>query len=95
MRQYHGRRHFSAGVMLALGMLALAWPGAAAADDLLDRSMKLDRLKRDEARGGPYIEGGRSPFQRRVKVCNVMPTPVRDPRTGELVKVQKEVCWWE
>lgn len=80
---------------LLLGVLALALPGIASAEDFLDRTMKLDRLERDEARGGPYIRGGRSPLQSRVKVCNVMPTPVRDPKTGELVKVRKEVCWWE
>ncbi|WP_029059057.1 hypothetical protein [Stappia stellulata] len=74
--------------------LTLAAP-AGLAEDYVDRLMRLDRLTQDEARGGPRIEGGRSPFQKRVKVCNVMPTPVRDPDTGELVKVMKEVCWME
>jgi len=74
--------------------LSLVGP-AQAGQDYMDRMILLDRLKRDEARGGPSIKGGRSPFQQRVKVCNEMPTPVRDPKTGELVKVMKEVCWME
>ena len=93
-----GSRVSRSGILpaiLALGIGAFALSGTAKAEDAFDRTMKLDRLERDEARGGPYIRGGRSPLQRRVKVCNVMPTPVRDPKTGELVKVRKEVCWWE
>jgi hypothetical protein len=78
----------------ALVALTLAAP-TATAEDYVDRILRLDRLTQDEARGGPRIEGGRSPFQKRVKVCNTMPTPVRDPDTGELVKVMKEVCWME
>ncbi|MCA1244933.1 hypothetical protein LC092_21040 [Stappia stellulata] len=79
----------------ALVALALAVPTGASAEDYVDRILRLDRLTQDEARGGPQIKGGRSPFQKRVKVCNTMPTPVRDPQTGELVKVMKEVCWME
>ncbi|SDU28676.1 hypothetical protein [Stappia sp. ES.058] len=78
----------------AIVSVALAVP-AATAEDYVDRLLLLDRLTQDEARGGPQIRGGRSPFQKRVKVCNVMLTPVRDPDTGELVKVMKEVCWME
>jgi hypothetical protein len=74
--------------------LTLAAPSAVA-EDYVDRLLRLDRLTQDEARGGPQIKGGRSPFQKRVKVCNTMPTPVRNPDTGELVKVMKEVCWME
>jgi hypothetical protein len=31
----------------------------------------------------------------RYKVCNVMPTPVRDPYSGAKVYVMREVCWME
>ncbi|MHC5652581.1 hypothetical protein [Stappia sp. ICDLI1TA098] len=81
--------------IFALIAAALAASQTARAGDFTDRQMLIDRLNRDEARGGPYIRGGRSAFQARVKVCNVMPTPVRDPKTGKLVKVMKEVCWME
>ncbi|WP_349357785.1 hypothetical protein [Stappia sp.] len=90
-------RHTVLLAAVAAFSLSLAAPvgPAQAGQDYMDRMILLDRLKRDEARGGPTIKGGRSPFQQRVKVCNEMPTPVRDPKTGELVKVMKEVCWME
>ena len=82
--------------MAIAGLIAGGLTGSATAgQDYVDRLLKLEKLERDEARGGPYIRGGRSPFMQRYKVCNVMPTPVRDPKTGQKTRVMKEVCWWE
>lgn len=55
---------------------------------------KIERLLADESRGGPWVEGGVSPFQTRYKVCNVLRTPTRN-RYGERVYRMKKVCWFE
>lgn len=56
---------------------------------------RIERLERDEAAGGPWVEGGRSPYQGRYKVCNDLPTPVHDRDTSQRVTVMKKVCWFE
>ncbi len=73
----------------------LAFSTAAFAEDYFDRLQTLQDLEYSEARGGPYIKGGRSPFQARFRVCKVLPTPVKDKETGKRIKVNKEVCWFE
>ncbi|WP_417769528.1 hypothetical protein [Stappia sp.] len=82
-------------IALAAAMAATMTAGTAAAEDNSNRQMRLDRLKEQDMRGGPYIRGGHGPTLTRYKVCNVMPTPVRDPYTGASVYVMKEVCWME
>lgn len=82
-------------IALAAAMAATMTSGALAVEDNMSRQLRLDRLKEQDIRGGPYIRGGHGPTLTRYKVCNVMPTPVRDPRTGARVYVMKEVCWME
>lgn len=80
---------------LAATLAVAASLPAMAGDDYWDRLQKLQELQRSEAQGGPRIVGGRSPFLLRFRVCQVLPTPVRNPNTGEKVYVQKNVCWFE
>ncbi|WP_428697932.1 hypothetical protein [Stappia sp.] len=80
---------------MAATMTTTMITGAFAVEDNMSRQMRLDRLKEQDMRGGPYIRGGHGATLTRYKVCNVMPTPVRDPYTGERVYVMKEVCWME
>ncbi|MBA5775791.1 hypothetical protein H2509_01475 [Stappia sp. F7233] len=82
------------GTMAATLAAAVSFP-ALAGDDYWDRLQKLQELERSEAQGGPRIVGARSPFLLRFRVCQVLPTPVKDPKTGEKVYVRKEVCWFE
>ena len=63
--------------------------------DYWDNLDKLERLQRDEARGGPWIEGGRSPYQSRYKVCNELPTRIHDKSTSRRRTVMKKRCWFE
>ena len=55
---------------------------------------KVDQLRRDEARGGPFIVGSDSPYLSRHRVCAYLKTPVYDPVIGEHVVVRKRTCWW-
>lgn len=84
------------GFALAAALAATSMTsGAVAAEDNMNRQARLERLKQQEMRGGPYIRGGHGPTLVRYKVCNVMPTPVRDPYSGAKVYVMREVCWME
>jgi len=85
-------------IVLAAAAFAVAIPSLAQAmqgDDVFDRMVLIQKRREQEARGGPYIVGGASPFQARIKVCNRIPTEVRDPRTGGVRTELREVCWWE
>ncbi|MBB4304056.1 hypothetical protein GGD81_003111 [Rhodobium orientis] len=59
-----------------------------------DRAM-LEELDRDEARGGPWVEGARAPGMVRYRVCQNLPTTVYDEDLGERVVVVKKQCWWQ
>ncbi|NRG17684.1 hypothetical protein HPQ64_08285 [Rhizobiales bacterium] len=90
------KRIRSAVAVAVLSAVVVGPAGQAfAGSDYWDRSATLRDLERSEARGGPYIKGGRSGFQTRFRVCNILPTPTRDPQTGERIYVNKEVCWFE
>lgn len=80
-------------IVLAVAFVS-ATPGVAGGD-YFDNFLKLQRLQNDEARGGPRIVGGRSALQDRFRVCKVLPTPTRDPATGQRNIVDRQVCWFE
>jgi len=84
--------------VLALTIAATATisTGASARGGNKSRDMQdIERLSRDEARGGPYVDGGRSHGGARYKVCQTLSTPEYDYDTGRRVYVTKERCWWE
>ncbi len=82
------------GMRIAL-LSGIVLGGAFAPAGAFPDSERIERLERDEARGGPRIEGGRSPFQTRYKICNEPPTPAYQRGTSRWVKVMKTACWFE
>jgi len=80
---------------IIIGSAMLTSMAGTANADYFDNLEKIERLERDEARGGPWIEGGRSPFQTRYKVCNNLRTPVHVKDTSQRKMVMKKRCWFE
>ena len=81
---------------LTIAATATLTTGASARGGNKSRDMlDIERLARDEYRGGPYVDGGRSNGAARYKVCQTFTVPEYDYDTGRRVYVRKDRCWWE
>lgn len=82
-------------IALTVAATAMVSSSASAGRYGHDRTHEIERLLDDERRGGPWVEGGISPYQTRYRVCQNLPTPVYDDYSGRKVVVMKKRCWWE
>ncbi len=80
---------------LTIAATSLATTTASAGRGGHKDSTKVEELLAGEEPGGPFLEGGVSPYQARHRVCQFLTTPVYDAYSGEREYVRKKTCWFE